>query len=1448
MSDTNNTNNNRFVHLHNHSSFSLLDGAESPLEMSERACELGMESLALTDHGRMGGLAEFFVECKKRGVKPLLGMEAYCVGMGRSRKDRTNYNSLTRDLAGSPGYEKTNYHLILLAKDKQGWESLSKLSAESYANGFYYKPRIDYGLLEKYHDGLIVSSACIIGEVSNNLLNNDYDKARKVASWFQQVFGEDYYLEVMNHGLDIEQKVMRPLRDLADELGIKTIVTNDCHYAKKEDHKIQKTLMLLNMHKSWADSDVKGSFFDDDNNINENNRQSGVVDNDAGGDEDPIFETPAELYIKTYEEMVAANRINGGEDGRVERELATTLEIADKCSFELPIIDPDDVNAYYLPSYDIKTDVKYDEYVEEDKQGIVPDYIEKAVIDSHNKENNTSCSKLEDFMSESEIQALSFLAWLCDKNMDRLIRPKIMAKGEPLSVDYWSKNLPSDFTINHAHNSPDEIWIKRKISEGLTTDDIMDLYKKRLAYEFSIVVPKKFVNYFLIVQSYVGYTRANKASIGPGRGSGAGSLLNYLSGITSVDPLPSDLMFERFISPERRGFPDIDLDFSAQWRDNHLWKHLRDIYGYENTAQVAAYQFFWGKAAIRAAARVLYDTSRDKNISSFERREGKEISVTYANNLADLIDNKPKLDLNTELKDDVNPALMQLIRSDKKYQDIIKLALILQGRISGESQHASAYIISPHDITSHLPLMTSKDERAKSQTTGEAVNEYIIQYDGRAIQDLLGYVKLDLLCINDLEVVERTLKTIKETYGCEIDIENIPLDDKLVFDMVKKGHNAGIFQFDGSPVAGRLLKESKADCIEDWSAISALNRPGPLQMGYDKQFVEGKLHPETIKYFTNNAEQYLKDTYGVCIFQETLMLMSQDKNIIGFTGGQADNMRKILAHKDKKKIQGIVDLAHETAKKNNVPENIVNEFCDIAVAAGSYSFNHSHALSYALIGYRGAFLKAHFPECFLAAMCQLKPKMKDKDKIPDYLTEALQLKVKIKPPHVNISETDFSVPEKNTIAYGLNRIKGVGNAATIIVNERKQNGTYKDITDFCCRVPKTVTKTALLPLIKAGALDNLGWTRKALIENIDYLIDFRKKWQTMQKQRQNLDTTTLNNQDGTLQLFGEPTTTPTQTNNTPNTTIELIPPHDNEYTPKELLAQEKTNLGIYLSGSPEDYTQLTKYKHEKLLKQKENQRYQTKRKGQTIPDYDDYEPINISELTKYEQKIQEQIRTTNTNKPPQPKLELLATVKPTGKNNTPYYPFKNNKGARLTITDWGILEQSRYGYQPTRYEYSLTIFSTLWQQLSHKPKPEELLHIKGKLNIDATGKYPPSLICDQLEYLTEDTTTFQNNPQEATQLQTELNDLKQALQDPQNKIYQTPQITFTTEKEKNKFLNDPNINQYKDTHSRIILTTQTNPNNPIIVNLKSYMSLINYTQNNYQATITKTLPPPELIN
>lgn len=1378
------------VHLHAHSEYSILDGQSRTKDMAKRAAELGHPAIAITDHGVMGGCLEFYMNCRKAGVKPIIGMEAYIAPFGTSRKERVAYQK--RELDGKSGFIRNNYHLIILAKDQSGYENLCALSTESYATGYYYKPRIDYELLKEHHEGLVVSSACVLGEVQNHLWCGDWDKAKEVALFLRETFGDDFYLEGMNHHLDMEIIALRRLRELSKELDIPIVATNDSHYIKREDsftynfmgqertvrfddHKLQRTLMLLGMHKTWEDPDVSGSFWD----LEEDNAQRMVEDKDAG-ESDPIFMTPPDLYIKDYDEMMQVLCLDPGDEEEAARELDITLDIAEKCNCELDLVTPGDLSSYHMPQFDFKNDVHYDEFMESDFQ--TPQHTKDAIV-AQGKAIGKEGDTVEEMFTEHEVESLRFVSWLCDRGMKRLIEPKIQHLGEPLPDDTWVQNPPSGFVVEHRHNSPDETWIKGELAKGKTADDLMQIYWDRLDEELSVVLPKGFIDYFAIVQDYCNYTRFRNAQIGPARGSGAGSLLNYLIGITSVDPIPNKLLFSRFISLDRIDYPDIDLDWSKTFRDNDLWPHLREEYGMDSSSAIATYTFFWGKAAVKAAGRVLFANGYD--------------AIQRAIDLTDLLDNAPKLDLRNEL-DGSNEPFCNLIASDPKYRQIVEMALLLQGRVASTSQHASAFILAPFPLVNKMPLMVSKEERERSQKTGDPVTNYLIQYDGYSVADL-GYVKLDLLCVKDLEVIQKSMETIKRVYGTTIDIEAIPLDMGGPLDMVKAGNVAGIFQFDSSPVARRLLMDSQADCITDWSNVNACNRPGPLQMGYDQDLIRGKLHPETIQYFTPAAEQYLKDSYGVALTQESLMLMVQDPRICGVDASEADHMRKILAKKKKDKLEGLMRDLHEMAAKNNVPTKIIDDFCDIATAAGSYSFNASHSFAYALIAYRGATIKYYFPDAFFAALAQIKPMQKGKDRIADFMREAQQMGVTVKPPHVNYSEVEFDVPERGVIAYGLNRIKGVGKAADPIVQERKKNGPFKDFSDFMTRVPREVGKSALMPLIHYGALDGLGWSRRAMEESIDDIVAFRKRYFDSMESRSAL----------ALDLFamGQPEQV--------TESIQLVPPFDTEYNSKQMLELEKKFLGMYMSGSPDDYKKLTRFVTERRMQKawsdavKANKDIPVEVRKDMPP-----RPVNVGDIK---------------DLPDKTLVEFVCVVSDGEKNRPNPRIFKSNKGCSIQVQDWGKREESRNGFSPVLYTTRLTMFSKL-MAATPLPRSGDMIHVVGRVNIDETGQWPPAVLLDSIEVLHDDVVLMQSmSREELLQIQKAYERQVESVSDPASDAYLVPVMTFPNRIKMNEFLEATSTRRFfGDGHA--VLTFPGDKSGGLVRSLKQTVGMVRHAQ------------------
>lgn len=1708
----------QFVHTHLHSEYSILDGLSKCKEIAQVAKEHGCPAVALTDHGTMAGLVEFYDACREEGIKPILGMEAYITPFGKSRFERERYD--VKDMRGKPGHMRNYYHLILLAKSYRGFQSICSMSAASYAEGYYYKPRIDYEVLEANKEDVIVQSACILGEVSHRLYCDDYEGAREIALWYKNVFGDDYYLEIMNHELDMEKKIMADIRRLAKELDIKVVATNDSHYPRKEDARLQKTQMLLGMHKSWADSDVSGSFFETDLS---NAAQTSDL-NDESGESDPIWDMSSELYIKSYDEMVAAMQHGGGDNGVAEQELANTLEIAEKCNCELPIIDPECISDYKMPVYDFEKDLQYEAF---SKSGYeVPQHTIDAIIEEMHKLPENKGKSYDEMLNEHEQLSVRFLMWMCEEGLKKRIIPKIEQKGNPLPIEFWCENPPEGLRIKHAHNSPDEKWLKAQFAEGKTEEDIIQVYRDRLDYEIAVIVAKRFTDYFSIVQQYCNYARLMGSQIGAGRGSGAGSLVNCLLGITSTaaDPITNSLLFFRFISLSRKGVPDVDCDFIQSFRENSLKPYLREQYGADHVSAVATKMVYWGKAAIRAAARALFLPPE---------------SVQMSDELCELIDDAPKLDINTQL-DGSNPAFEQKANSTQRHRQIVDLALMLQGRISGESIHASAFIVAPEKITDKLPLSVSKDERKRAQDTGEAIDSYLIQVDGTQTQDKLGYVKLDLLALKDLEVLQKTLASVEKHYGCKIDIEAIPLDDEDVFTMVREGLNGGIFQLDGSPVALRMVQESGADCIADWGAVSALNRPGPLQMGYDKEFINGKLHPEKVTYFTEAAKPILEETYGtVCIaegqevetkrgkvpieqvvvgdevldedgnwhnvsrffdngykrtvtvrasygkeitctpdhkimtqdgwkeardlttkdlikcvnpykakgqlrkrddfdwkewliglfvadgnsvvsppniaccneefanklaaivkehvfpemngltvrqkdtprgsttwyvdffqkhgsngyfsednqvnqmnellkdynlsqaigadkhlpenytysmligmfegdgcyddkrlhvkyehlakeyyeallhygvnasvygnedgswcvaihgdirdimpaqildmesrikcdatndndiyipnscmqqvndgdnhhmewgkvlsvtpsevghvyditvddvhrfvcnelvvsncYQEQVMLLSQEPTIVGFDGGDADTLRKATAKKIPAKVKAICDKARGIAKKNNTDPKITEYFLEVAEASGKYSFNKSHSLAYALVGYRGAFLKCHFPECFLASMCTIKPQMKKVNKIPGYLEEARQMGVTIKPPHVNYSMEDFDVPEKGVIAFGLGGIKRVGKGATPIIEERQKNGPYKDFTDFCIRVPKEVGKAPIEALIKAGACDGLGWSRMAMEESIDQIIQFRKDYFAEKKSKDLFED----------DLFGG------GFDDADEAPITLVAPFDTEYTELSLMHKERDAFGMYFDKDPRDFCQVSRYLMERDLQQMQKDKI-------ADGDYDFPQFVNVNEIASL---------------PDRTRVGFIGNVEDLREFNT-------KKGARMAsmfVWDNGVNEESRFGFSPTKAKIKCTIFARTLETIV-KPLPDDVVYVTGRVSVDAEGNWPTAVLVDSVEVLPPDSQWLSSSAtvekmQEFAQAQADMQAFNKEVGDPTSKRYMIPAIAFRTKDDMDDFTEDLRINKLYMCDGAVQLSCEDDPigEHTKILHLKQTMGTV----------------------
>lgn len=1346
-----------YVPLHLHTEYSTLDGVGKPQEIVQRAKELGHPACAITDHGTMAGVVGFYSAAKKAGVKPIIGCEFYTTPLGRACTERVKYDEPA--LRNHHSHQRNNYHLIILAKDYRGYENMNELMKLSYAKGFYYRPRIDHEALEHYKEGLIVSSACILGEVNHAIEIGNMERAKETARWYQSVFGEDFYLETMSNGYAPQLDILPGIREISKELGIPTIVTNDSHYVYKEQSLLQKDLMLLGFNQTRAEYAAS-----------------------KGAAKDPILDMSAELYMKDYEEMLLAVPDCGDE-------LDRTLEVAEKCNLELPL------GELKIPKYDITTDNQYPEF--EKSLFSIPESVKENLAEAVATPNGEGV--VSPPLSEDEWGSLTFLRWLCEKGMETLVEPKferfciggsqhleeaVLAEGEkPDTVEEMSGYIvdpPKNFQVVHLHNSPDQLWFADK-----TAEEARAIYRERLDYELEVVSKMHYLDYFLIVQEYVNQTRFDGKTPGPGRGSGAGSLMLYLSGITSIDPIPSDLMFERFLNPDRISMPDIDCDFPKEYR-LELMQHVKERYGYDHASQVATFSFFAGKGALRAAGRLLAINPA-----------GKDKFKDLADELAKLVDDKPSTQLRDELGKGGNPpdnmVLYRRYGDSADARKLMDLALQLEGRLSGDSIHACAYIIAPEKITNKMPMMVPKTDREAAEKTGEEIKKYVIQLDGHTVEEQ-GYLKMDFLGLINLDAMDMAAQMIEKAYGSKVFIENIPLDDKAVFDLLCSGLLSGLFQL-GSDGMWNVLMEIQPRCFEEIAAIISLYRPGP--MDYIPQYIDGKRNPKSIHYIDDRLSGVLENTYGVCCYQEQLMRMSQV--IAGFTMSQADTLRKGVGKKIASILEEIKPMFYEGAKKNGTPKETIDALWELIEKAGKYSFNKSHGLAYAMVSYRTAWLKAHFPDAFLAAMCTIAPGNKNAN-IPLYLEDAKKMGVEIFPPHVNRSGNSFNVPEPMKIYFGLGGIKRVGQAADAIIEERERGGDFIDLTDFCLRVPKTVTKGSIAALIAAGALDGLGWTRKAMEENLDEIIEFRKSFFDEKKK---LDRFEGGGLFGDIDFFGSTDNEGSASNGIIDE-IKLIPPHDMEYSPKQVLKREKEMFGMYFSGDPRDFCERTRRRLEAAERARSNKAFPTRLEAKTLEENDPEQEqgkkngkglfINLSEFhgkARDKQKVcffgqAAVIRASQTKKG-----DIMGTV---------------------IVTDNGLNEESRYGFSPTTYSVRCTCFPRTWEEMNI-PREDETVFVEGRVNVDPEGKYSTAVIVDAMTIVPESDAEelVKANAEQMEKIAAEMEEIekeKAELGDPGSARYVVPTFLFPNRSRYDAFFADPDTWRFKDGRDRCLFVIE----------------------------------------
>lgn len=925
-----------FVHLHNHSHYSLLDGLLKFDELINRAKEEGSGAAAITDHGALYGAVEFYQKCKKAGIKPIIGVETYLAPNSRLDKNTK--------------LDAFNYHLLLIVKNYQGYKNLIKLISAAHLEGFYYKPRVDWELLNRYHDGLIACSACLGGEIPQLILADKIKEAKKRIGDYQALFGPDhFYLEIMDHPELIgQEKVNQQLIKLSQELGVPLVATNDAHYFNKEDDEAQDILLCLQNKKKLSDPDRM--------------RMKGFGDYSL---------RPAQEMEKVFAHVPEAIR--------------NTEKIAKMCNLDLPLGE----------------------------------------------------IKLPYFSVPEGFDGNTYLRHLCYQGL----------------LKYYS--------LSQANNQ----WqvADSKLLDGLQTEQIIE----RLDYELSVIAKMGWPAYFLIVADFVSWAKEQKIVVGPGRGSAAGSLVCYLTGITSLDPLKYDLLFERFLNPERVSMPDIDLDFADIRRDEVI-RYVESKYGKDHVAQIITFGTMAARAAVRDVGRVLgapyeFCDRLSKMIPMFTSLE-KALSTV--------------------------PELKEIYQQEAEAKKIIDYAKRLEGVARHTSTHACGVLITPEPLTDYVPV----------QYASSADKSVISQYSLHAIEDL-GLLKMDFLGLKNLTIIESAIKIIKNTRGLIIDIDKIPLTDKKTFKVFKDGQTTGVFQFESSGMK-RYLRELKPTEFEDIIAMVALYRPGPMEWIPD--YISGKRGLKKVSYLHPKLEHILDKTYGVAIYQEQIMQIARD--LAGFSMGQADILRKAVGKKIPKLLAEQKERFIDGCVKNGIYKELAEKIFSFIEPFAGYGFNRSHAACYALIAYQTAYLKAHWPVEFMAAL--LTADQHDSDRIAIEIEEARKMGLKIMPPDINESFASFTVvtagtkenktvdakAHVDTIRFGLNAIKNIGeHIVEEIIKERKADGPYSEVFNFLERITdKDLNKKSLESLIKSGALDSFG-ERGFFLANLEKLLQFNKE-------------------------------------------------------------------------------------------------------------------------------------------------------------------------------------------------------------------------------------------------------------------------------------------------------------------------------------------------------------------
>lgn len=957
-----------FVHLHNHTHYSLLDGACTPEQLIKAAAADGQKALALTDHGVMFGSMEFYKKAKKAGVKPIIGCEAYVA----------NGSRFDKDLGKGSSRRKNYYHLVLLAKNDIGYRNLIKLTTYGHTEGFYYKPRIDTDVLAEHSEGLVALSACAGGVVNAHILNGDHDTAKKAAIFYKELFDDDFYLELQDHKLPVDGPILEYVPKLARELGIKMVATNDCHYIRQE-HAVPHNVLL---HIRDVTASTAGT-------IDVNNLRYGAP----------------EMYFKTAEEMAQVF-------GKYEGALEHSLEIAEKCNFDFD-------NKLHMPEFPIPTESK--------------------------------ATTLDEYLEELTMKGL-------DRRYSQLTR------------------------------------------------DITD----RAEFELNVIKTMGFPGYFLIVQDFIAAARNMGVSVGPGRGSAAGSLVAYALGITNVDPLKYNLLFERFLNPDRVSMPDIDIDFNDEKREQVI-QYVRDKYGANSVAQIITFGTLSSRAVLKDVGRVL-----GVPLATIESIT-KNIPVI--------------LGKVTPLKDAVELPELRWIKesTDPKIKQLIEYALVLEGFCRNASLHAAGVVIAPGDISNYVPLYKTPN------------SELATQYNMKDLEDA-GLLKMDFLGLRTLSIIDNTLAMVEHNHGKVIDIDGIDFFDTATYGLLGDGKTLAVFQFESEPMQ-KALRQLKPTNLEDLTAMNALYRPGP--MGNIPDFIDRKHGRKPIEYLHPLMESALQNTYGIIVYQEQVMQLVRD--IAGFTLAQSDIMRRAMGKKDEKLMQEQKELFIEGAVKNSFDRKLAGEIFDLILKFAAYGFNKSHSLAYSYLAFQTAWLKTHYTAEFLAA--NMTAELNNLDKIVLLIDEAKGFGIEVLPPDVNESQAMFTAVDSKTIRFGLAAIKNVGVNVVECIIKARETKSFTSLFDFAASVEsKTLNRRSVEALVCAGAFDSLKIGHRAqLFEAIESALKYAQAC----NQSRNPDMDSLFGGEAEAQLISEPSL-----------------PNSVPWDFFERLKKEKEYLNFYISGHP----------------------------------------------------------------------------------------------------------------------------------------------------------------------------------------------------------------------------------------------------------------------------------------